>query len=506
MLRQKSFLSLVMSISQQLIGYVSLYFVSRYMGPGPLGIISAALAFSAIFMGFSDFGFGMAHVKKVSEGKDLGKCIGTYALIKIILVTVIGLICAMVIFYLSSSERKLPVPDDYVTVMYIMLGVSMIGGYTRIAQVTFAARIEKAKEWSSMITAKFVTSLLKVITAVTGLGVVFLAWSSIAGAVASALVAFWFLRKLPIKSFDKQLFLDYSKYALPAFVIGISSTFGQELDKVFISMFSNVEEVGYYAGAKGMVQVVTFINVIFVSLLLPTYSRLNAEKDIPGIRKFAQKIERYISFPLVAVGMFIFFFSSPIQIMLLGSEFGESAYIAKILILNAMFLIFAQPYTAQLMGMGKVKLATWISVLRLAFNVLLYLILIPDEISGIPMFGMGARGAAIALLISIFAGTSVFRFIAFKLTGSKPNYIILVHWLVSIIVFASMYQLVKDWAWISNVFVLAGLALAGGLLFILILYIIKQFRKEDLLFYLDTISPGKLGRYVKDEIKNRDQK
>lgn len=495
-------LSLVMSILMQLVGYVSLYFISRYMGPEPLGIITAALAFSSIFLGFSDLGYGIAHIKKISEGKDLGKCIGVYATVRVVLVTLVGFLTTIVVYILDHSDSKLPVPAEYVAVMYIMIGVSMIGGYTSIAQFTFAARLEKAKEWTSMFSSKLVGTILKSIVAVTGLGVVFLAWSGLAGAVVSAIIAFWFLFKLPFKRFDKSYFIEYTKYGLPAFVIGLSSKFGQELDKIFIGFFADAEQVGYYAGAKGIVMVITFINVIFVSLLLPTYSRLHAEGNIEGIRVFAQKIERYISFPLVSVGMFIFFFSTPLQQMLLGDAFGTSATIAKLLIFNAIFLIFAQPYTAQIMGMGKIKLATVLSILIIAMNVVFYLVFIPTELFGISLPGLGGIGAAVALTLSTFIGTIIFRIFAFRLSGSKPNYVILFHLLVAVLVFGPLYYFLKDWTLISNFFVLGALAASGGLLFLLLLFITRQFTRSDLAFYLETISPGKLGKYVKKELSD----
>ena len=472
------------------------------MGPEPLGIISAALAFSTIFMGFASLGYGVAHVKKVSEGKDLGKCIGTFAVVKSVLVTLIGLICFLTIFYLDKSGQKLPVPEEYIAVMYIILAVSMIGGYSRIAQVTFAARMEKAKEWTSIISTKFITSILKAFTAITGLSVIFLAWSALAGALVGAGIAFWFLLRLPINRFDPALFREYTRYALPAFVIGISATIGQQLDKLFISMFSNVEQVGYYAGAKAIVQVITFISIIFVSLLLPTYSRLHAENNIEGIRNFAQRIERYISFPLVSAGMFIFFFSTPIQQMLLGGEFGPSSVIVKILIVNSMLLIFAQPYTAQIMGMNKIKLAAILSIMYVVLNSVFYVILIPENLFNYTLFGLGAFGAALALLFTTSINMLIFRYYAFRLTGSKPNYIIIFHWLYSSLVFGSLYYLLRDWSLLSNIFVLGSIALFGGALFISLLILTKQFTRSDFIFYRDTINPGTLGRYVKEEVEN----
>jgi len=41
-----------------------------------------------MFNVIADLGFSAAHVKRISEGKDLGECIGTYATIKILLTVV----------------------------------------------------------------------------------------------------------------------------------------------------------------------------------------------------------------------------------------------------------------------------------------------------------------------------------------------------------------------------------------------------------------------------------
>ena len=80
------------------LGYISLFFVARYMGPEALGIIAFSLAYIGIFRSFSDLGFGSAHVKRVSEGKDLGVCNGTYFSAKMLLTVVMAIIVLTTIF------------------------------------------------------------------------------------------------------------------------------------------------------------------------------------------------------------------------------------------------------------------------------------------------------------------------------------------------------------------------------------------------------------------------
>ncbi len=501
MLKQKSFLTFAMSIFQQLIGYVALFFIARYMGPEPLGIISAALGFMGVFMNFTNLGYGMAHLKKISEGEDLGKCIGTYAVIRIGLTLIVTVVIIISLIYIIENNKKLPIPSEYSAVLYIILASAVISNIASVAQYTFAARMEKAKEWSSLITFKLVTSVLKVLTAVFGLGVIYLAWSNLAGAFISALVSFYFMRKLPVSRFDFTLFKEYTKYAIPAFLIGFSSNLAQQIDKVFISMFSDVAQVGYFSGAQSIVLLVTFFSSTFMGLLLPTYSKMNANGQISEIKHFSNKIERMVAIPLMAIGAFMFFYSDHIQYIMLGANFSDSSQIIKTLTISSVLITMAQPYTAQLMGMNKVMLATYLSVLMIILNIVFYAILIPQDIYGFNMLGLKGYGASLSILISNIIGTTLFRIYAFRLSGAKPNLKIFYYIIVSIGIFGLSYYLLTGWNMLNNVFVLGSIALFVGGFYIITLWLLKLFVKDDFLFFIDLLNLKKLRTYIKKEIK-----
>ena len=52
------------------------------MGASAIGEFSFALSLVGSFTFIAFFGFRMAHVKRISEGLDLGKCIGTFLSIR----------------------------------------------------------------------------------------------------------------------------------------------------------------------------------------------------------------------------------------------------------------------------------------------------------------------------------------------------------------------------------------------------------------------------------------
>ena len=110
-----------------------------------IGVIGFGMAFVGMFNVIADLGFSTAHVKRISEGKDLGECIGTYATIKILLT---GIMAALVIggiaiwkyvlhneFFDASKE----------SVIHIFLIYYIFSNLALIALQTFIGRKEIAK-------------------------------------------------------------------------------------------------------------------------------------------------------------------------------------------------------------------------------------------------------------------------------------------------------------------------------------------------------------------------
>ena len=77
-----------------IIGWIALLFVARKMGAGALGEFSYAVSLVGGFTFLAFLGFRMAHVKRVSEGLDLGKCIGTFVSIRLFLISIMLIIFA----------------------------------------------------------------------------------------------------------------------------------------------------------------------------------------------------------------------------------------------------------------------------------------------------------------------------------------------------------------------------------------------------------------------------
>jgi O-antigen/teichoic acid export membrane protein len=89
MIARKSFLIIISQFLLRFMGWIGLWILARNWGgfaPEAQGIVGFAISFLAIFNILGDLGFSRAHVKRISEGRDLGKCIGTFITIKLVLI------------------------------------------------------------------------------------------------------------------------------------------------------------------------------------------------------------------------------------------------------------------------------------------------------------------------------------------------------------------------------------------------------------------------------------
>ena len=78
MLARKSLLILIVRFSSQILSFIALLFITRYLGTDIYGSITFSFALVATFNCVSDLGFNSANVKRISEGKDLDDCFSTY--------------------------------------------------------------------------------------------------------------------------------------------------------------------------------------------------------------------------------------------------------------------------------------------------------------------------------------------------------------------------------------------------------------------------------------------
>jgi O-antigen/teichoic acid export membrane protein len=286
------------------------------------------------------------------------------------------------------------------------------------------------------------------------------------------------------------------------FVI-ICSTIIINIDKVLIQLFWSAEQGGFYFSAYKLTAFINIFSLAVGTLLFPTFSELHFFKNIRAVHNLILKSERYLSmivFPMV-FGMLAL--AQPAGTILISGWSGAIP-ILQILPLFVLFAALERPYQSHFLGSDQPKIARNRVIIMVCINVLLNIILIPQDIQslGIPLMGMGARGAAIATVISYLVGLFYSRIVFWKLSKTKGSYRILLHAFAAGLMALLLY-------WFNSIFIidrwfyLLGFAFLGLAVYIFILFLVGEFKKKDIIFFIDTLNLKKMLQYIKGEIRRK---
>jgi O-antigen/teichoic acid export membrane protein len=535
MIARKSLLVVIAQFLTRTLGWVGLVVLAKIWGayaPEALGVIGFATAYIGVFYIIADLGFGQAHVKKISEGKDLGTCISTFFTIKIILTTLMAAIVILSLFILDNVLHQGFHDATKLSVVYVFLLYYILMSIQQIPSATFNGKGEIAKMQITSVFENIFKVPLMIFVAVAGVTTIglasFISWPTVLrplqqflashaigslamayvfGASATIVVGFWLLRRNPWKKPSLELGKSYLTFAIPIVLFSIISTISTNIDKLLIGYFWTATDVGYYFSLQQILQIILIINVAFITVLFPVYSGYHTTKNYKKINEITQTTERYISMVIIPpIVVIIVFVSSVISIML-NSAFLPGASTLIALSIYAGIASFMAPYYSLLVGLNKpgiyAKIGLGVSLINIALDV----VFIPQWGLLTPFKINGPTGAAVALVISNIVGFIWIRLAAKKLSGI---HILQFHTIRHIIAGVGMGLILYLIAFHTSFFpvihwftLLFFAALGLGIYFI-ILFALREFTKKDLFFFLELIHPKKMLSYIKSEVKDEE--
>jgi len=532
MIARKSFLIVISHFLVQFIGWIGLVVIAKSWGqfaPEVLGIIGFAMSFLAIFNIVADLGFSQAHIKRISEGKDLGECIGTYITIKLILVGLMVTIVFISLFiWKTVFQGGFHDATTESTVLVFLLYFIFIN-LSNIPINTFTGTREIAKRQIPGIIGRITKIPLIILVVFAGVSVAgispafvwpdflyplqkfisnhaigSLAMTYVFDIIVVFVIGMWLLRKYPIKKPNLDVFKSYFSFALPIMIFSVINVISLNIDKIMIGYFWTSVEVGYYFTIQQVLQIITVFYIAVSVVLLPTISKFHSNNNLGKIKKTMHLAERYISMIMIPPIIVVIVLAKPVINIMLDSTFLPASTV--LITLSIYFFIFSinRPYGSLISGINRPEVATKIGILICFVNIPLNFLFIPQN-GLLSSFGInGPTGAALATVISTFVGFFGLRIAAKKLTGAKifqthtPRHII-----AGLIMGLIIYLIAYETNIFPNVYWYILLMYAGfGLgIYLGILYLLKEFNKKDLKFYLDLIHPKEMLKYISSELK-----
>lgn len=529
MLARKSTLVIGSQFFVRFLGWLGLLAIAKLWGNFAVtaqGYIGFALAFVGMFNVFADLGFTQAHVKRISEGKDLGTCIGTFAVLKLLLnlifvVIFLGSIFIWKFFFHGGFEDA-----TKESIVYVFLLYYVVWNIQQIPLASFNGKGEIAKLQLTSMSENLVKVPLTILVALAGVTVAgiapIIAWPSLLqplqdflashavgaqamayvfGMAASCLIGFWIMRKYPIHRPSLALMKNYFSFALPTLLISVLLTLSANIDRIFIGFFWNADEVGYYFTVQQLLLIILIISAAMTTVLFPAFSKYHAAEDYVNIRETIHVAERYISMVMVPIVVVLIVFAPQLINIMLSHSFLPAVPVLISLTIFSFIYSFMSLHTSLIIGMNKPGIAARNGIVIYSLNITLNFLFIPSWGVLTPIGINGATGAAVATTISTFVGWVLLKIAAKRLVGAHiipvPT---LIHISAGLVMGLALYGL-NTIILIDRWYTVLAFAIIGLLIYLATLALIREFKQHDLRFFLNLLKPREMLKYFMTEMK-----
>lgn len=392
------------------IGLLVGVWVARYLGPEQYGQLNYAISFVALFGAIAGLGLNgivVRDIVKYPEGSNT--TLGTAFLLQVLG----GLIAVLLVTGTTAWLR----PNDTLTqAMVAVLSISLVFKSTEVIKYWFESQVQsRYTVWIENGVFVF-TATLKVAMILTKTSLMAFVWLSTveAALVAIGLVIIYVKKGGNLYSCNpniqrvKSLLRDGWSLLLASLAV----TIYMRIDMVMLDEMVGSSEVGIYAAATRISEIWYFLPLVIISSVSPSIIRCH-RSDINLYTSRMKTIYFIMVWSAIALSLPISLLSNPIIAILFGREFKDAAPILAIHLWASIAVFLGVASSQHLLVEQLQKISFYRTLIGLACNIILNLALIPK---------MGAKGAAIATVISYFIATLSLFF--FKATQKHALYIV----------------------------------------------------------------------------------
>ncbi len=398
-LARKSLLLLGSAWGGSALGMVVSILVGRALGPEALGSIGFSTGIVGLVMAALLPGFAQAHLKRLAEGLDAGRCLGTMLAIQLALHTV--LVAALLALW---TARGLWASSGLALVFLFLLGAQVAVGFADIFLKVFIAREWVVPHSIILLSARLLrllatVAVLAVAPSVVGVAATFLVDGVVSG-LAAAIVLAGRYRVAP-RAPTRASLAGYWSYARPFTVTTPLALFQDSIDRVAVGAWAGLTAAGHYQIARALWEALSSVIAAPVTFLFIRLSNLYARRSEAGDREarefFFHALDKllFLTVPLA----FAFWAFAELGIALLyGAVFRPAALPLRILVLAALAANVINPYTYVVLAQDQAGRFVPVNLLRVVAYAIVLALLVPPQplVDGVAGLWPGAPGAAVA--------------------------------------------------------------------------------------------------------------
>ncbi len=504
MYARKTLITAGTTVATSFLGYLSWFFITNNISQSYIGSIGFALSLLGFFGILTDLGFSSAHIKKVSEGRDVKKCLGTFIALKAVLISIFTLATLSAIWGYRTIYPQRDFSNSYDEgVIYLLLIWAVISNISSVATATFLGQQKVVKAQIILVISALIQCLLTIAVVTTNNDVYLLASTWIVGAFTSAAVSLFLIRGTGISPPSLPLLKEYFRYSLPLIVVSGFGPVVLYLDKIMIKLFWENADVSIYWNAQKFAGLPESMTTAVMVVLFPAFSALVVRGSIDTVREMTVKAERYISMFILPTAFLLMAVSGPFIRIFSDISYGASTTVFTILLVWVIFKSLAKPYSIHFASFNRPSYAALASLVFFPVNIILNLVLIPDSIYGIELLGMGVKGAALATLIGSVFSYIIIRILSRRLIRIGLNSRIPRHIVAAGISSSIVYLFHTCLLPISRFYELIAVFAVGMGLYVALLWAFGELTRGDLRYFLETLNPRKMVGYMRDEVLDR---
>ena len=377
----------ISTIIQNIISYLIIILISRYLGAEGLGQYSFIFAFVGIFFIFSDFGLSQLLIKDLAKDESkINKYVSNILSLKILLLVVCFIIYFALAFFIGKQE---------LIIAMIIAGIAQI--MSQLSQPLFSLGRVKHKSkiiGIALIIERLLTLIFSFYTIIILKNLNFFL---IGYLIAHTIRTIWlFLNTKKYFKFtfgiNKKYILSLIKKSYPFLLIASFAFIYVQMDTIMLSLINGDIVTGWYNAAYKLINLLNMIPIVLLMFGFPLLSKLflkNKEKA----KELLERILQYSMIIILPIVIGVFFLGYRILEFVYGFGSIESFIAFKILIIAEIFVFLTTILGQFIASADKQLVFAKIAGIGALINIILNFALIPKY---------SLYGAGFATLISYF--------------------------------------------------------------------------------------------------------
>lgn len=432
--------------------------LAQYLGPEAAGQYGLLAAYVTVFNFFIDLGMSQLVIKKISEDRtNSSKYLSNYFTVQFILAILFMLI--MDLSVLLSNYPTFVKNALYVAGFGLLVSTLSLPARSVISAFQRLTVIAKVNFFNSMINGG-----MMVLAIVFRQNILFLSFISVSVGLFDFIVYSYLVNKnfTPFKfSFDKVFIKQLFIWTFPFTLLTFFSVYNR-VDTLLLSHLRSFVETGYYTAAYKFWDTLAFLPAVIGVSLYPFFAEQLSKGRLDNVKTGLETYTRYMIALAVPLSVGAYMLSAKITLSFYGPSFAPAANALWLLVVAVSLLIIYSPVNSLIISQ-LTKTATKITGFNLFYNITANLILIPK-------FGFVA--AAAVTVGSELIQTIGYTYIIKKRIVNFTFYRYFIKPIIASLGMAAVIFVLKNY----NVWLVIAV---GGLVYLVVLFSIKFFYKED---------------------------